>query len=164
MDEKKFGEQLYVLGRLFRILMDSARQRGANSSELENASHNPMAGIGYAYNLVIKLHKLNRDLENKVSALFEDIEPEELDFRQSPSLELQNSFMLGYEKGARGLLDKSKIADARKKAGITQSQLAEKIGVQQKDISRWENGIVIPSAQRLKQIAETLDCSIDELI
>lgn len=162
--KKNFGTQLYILGRLFRILMDAARPKGANASELENASHNPMAGIGYAYNLVMKLHKLTPDTEKKVSALLEQIEVEEVDFKQSPSLEMQGNFMAGYQLGGRGLLEKSGIAELRKAAKLTQAQLAEKIGVTQKDISRWENGVVRPSVQSLKQIAEALECKVDDLI
>lgn len=163
MDEKKMGTQLFVLGRLYRILMDAARDRGANQSELENASHNPLAGIGYAYNLVLKLRKLTSETEKKVSALLEQID-DDLTFEQSPSMEMQYSFMSGYQMGGNGLFEKSKIAEIRKEVGLTQVQLAEKIGVLQKDISRWETGIVKPGAERLKQIAEVLGCKVNDII
>lgn len=165
MSEKKnVGIQLYVLGRLFRVLMDAARARGANPSELENATHNPMASIGYAYNLVMKLHKLTPETEKKVAALLDQIEPEEVTFTQSPSLEMQSNFMAGYQMGDNGLFVSSPIATFRKNAKLTQTQLAEKIGVSQKDISRWENGIVKPSVSSLKQLSEALGCKVDDLI
>ncbi len=33
------------------------------------------------------------------------------------------------------------IADMRKKKGITQKEFAEKLGVTDKTVSRWENGL-----------------------
>ena len=36
------------------------------------------------------------------------------------------------------------IAERRKKAGLTQMQLAEKLGITDKAISKWERGIAMP--------------------
>ena len=33
------------------------------------------------------------------------------------------------------------ISDRRKEMGLTQAQLAEKLGVSDKSVSRWENGV-----------------------
>lgn len=156
--------ELYVMGRLFRILMDASRERGANRAELENATHNPMAAIGTAYTRLIKLHKLTPDLERKIFALLEPIEPDDMNFNTSPSLEMQSSFMVGYEIGDHGLFKISKISERRKAADMTQSELAQKIGVSQKDISRWENGVVNPSTNSLKQLAIALNCKVDDIV
>ena len=48
----------------------------------------------------------------------------------------------------------TKILSLRKGAGLTQSELAQKIGVTIQTISRWENGISIPSPKRIKQMAD----------
>lgn len=164
MTEANAGTQLYVLGRLFRVLMDTARERGASSSELENATHNPMAGIGYAYNLIIKSHRLTPETEKKIAALLEQVDPKDVTFDQSPSLEMQSNFMAGYQMGGQGLLAKSPIAEHRKGLGITQTQLAKAVGVSQKDISRWENGVIKPSVAKLKLLAEALECKMEDLI
>lgn len=37
-----------------------------------------------------------------------------------------------------------KLAKVRKEKGFTQKQLAEEMGVYQKDISRWEQGKIEP--------------------
>lgn len=39
-----------------------------------------------------------------------------------------------------------KIKQARKESNVTQVQLAEELGVMQKDVSRWENNLHIPNA------------------
>lgn len=55
------------------------------------------------------------------------------------------------------------IAECRKKMNMTQEQLAEKIGVSRKSISRWENGNSMPDYSILKTLCDTLNISINEL-
>lgn len=57
-----------------------------------------------------------------------------------------------------------KIARKRRRKGMTQAKLAKLIGVTQKDVSRWENGMRKPRAENLAKIAAALGCSIEELI
>jgi HTH-type transcriptional regulator/antitoxin HipB len=46
------------------------------------------------------------------------------------------------------------IAEARHRANLTQSQLAERIGSTQAMVARWETGAVMPSTKSLKRLAE----------
>ena len=55
------------------------------------------------------------------------------------------------------------IAECRKNKKMTQEQLAEKIGVSRKSISRWENGTSMPDYAILDILCKTLDISINEL-
>ena len=57
-----------------------------------------------------------------------------------------------------------KIKQMRQSRGITQQQLADAIGVKQKDISRWETGKRIPKLDKLLLIAKALKCEITDLI
>lgn len=57
-----------------------------------------------------------------------------------------------------------KLKAARKAAGLTQGQLAEKVGVQQRDISRWENCQREPGVLIVKKMAQALGCSMDDLV
>ena len=59
---------------------------------------------------------------------------------------------------------KDNIRAARAAANLTQTALADKIGVKQKDVSRWENGAREPSATWIKKLAEALNVSADELL
>lgn len=56
-----------------------------------------------------------------------------------------------------------KLKAARIAAGLTQAQLAEKVGCSQHHISRWEEGRE-PRALTLKKLAEALGCSMDDLV
>lgn len=54
-----------------------------------------------------------------------------------------------------------KIARIRK--GISQKDLASKIGLTGQSISEYENGRLNPSYDIMKKISEELDTSVDEL-
>jgi len=56
-----------------------------------------------------------------------------------------------------------KIKEARKAQGLSQEQLAEKIDIESKHVSRIEVGANYPSLQRLEQIASALNVSIKDL-
>ena len=55
------------------------------------------------------------------------------------------------------------LAEARKKANIRQTELAEKMQVNQSTISMWESGAASPKADRLPKLAGILGCTIDAL-
>ena len=56
------------------------------------------------------------------------------------------------------------IAAARERAGLTQDQVADSLGVGPQAVSRVERGTVIPNAVRLYELAEVFDCRVDELL
>lgn len=55
------------------------------------------------------------------------------------------------------------IRDLRKCNGITQEKLAEYLGVTYQSVSKWENGVSLPSVELLPVIANIFDVSIEEL-
>lgn len=56
------------------------------------------------------------------------------------------------------------IAKKRKERKITQKEFAEKLGVTDKTVSRWENGHYMPDITLLQDIATILDVTISELL
>lgn len=58
----------------------------------------------------------------------------------------------------------SPIARRRIAAGLTQTQLAERLGVTQLTISRWENDIRAPRRATLYKLAEVLGCEARDLV
>ncbi len=56
------------------------------------------------------------------------------------------------------------IRTARKKAGISQKELAERLSVYQKDISRWENGERTPTLEVFTNICRELGASADDIL
>lgn len=53
---------------------------------------------------------------------------------------------------------------SRLSAGLTQTELAKKIGVTHSAISYWENGVNIPNVADCIKIADVLNVSLDELV
>ena len=56
------------------------------------------------------------------------------------------------------------ISDCRKEKGLTQTQLAERLGVSDKSISRWENGKTMPDLSLYEPLCEVLGIQISELL
>ena len=55
------------------------------------------------------------------------------------------------------------IAQLRKRQGLTQAQLAERLGCTDKSVSRWENGRTMPDVSLFQPLCEILGTSIEEL-
>jgi len=56
------------------------------------------------------------------------------------------------------------IADLRKEQSLTQEQLAERLGVSNRSISRWENGNTLPDYSLMQALAIVLGISLSELL
>lgn len=57
-----------------------------------------------------------------------------------------------------------KIKILRKNTGMTQEQLAEKIGVTRQTVSKWEKGMSVPDADILMNMADAFDVTVSELL
>ena len=57
-----------------------------------------------------------------------------------------------------------KILDLRKKCGLSQEELGDKINVTRQTISNWELGETSPNPEQLKLLSKTLKVSIDDLL
>lgn len=55
------------------------------------------------------------------------------------------------------------IAYYRKGAGLTQSQLADRLGVKTTSVSSWERGANAPDIETLYNICKTFDVTLDEV-
>ena len=56
------------------------------------------------------------------------------------------------------------IASLRKEHGMTQLELAEKMGVTDKAVSKWERDVSCPDINLLPKLAEVFDVSVDQLM
>lgn len=52
----------------------------------------------------------------------------------------------------------------RKRAGLTQEELAEKLGVKQALISQYENGVKLPTIQLAVKIAKLFGTTCEEMV
>lgn len=56
------------------------------------------------------------------------------------------------------------VASLRKEKEMTQSELAEKMGITDKAVSKWERDLSYPDVSSLPLLAKILDVSVDELM
>ena len=56
------------------------------------------------------------------------------------------------------------LFQARKKAGLSQESVAEKLGVSRQTISKWETDETIPDIYQTKKLAKLYNLTLDELI
>ena len=56
------------------------------------------------------------------------------------------------------------IRDRRLALGLTQQQLADKLGITDKAVSKWERGISYPDITLLRRLADALAVSVSELL
>lgn len=56
------------------------------------------------------------------------------------------------------------LAQARKKAGLTQEAVAEKLGVSRQTISKWETDETLPDIRQSKKLASLYHMTLDELV
>ena len=56
------------------------------------------------------------------------------------------------------------VAVLRKEKGMTQLELAEKMGVTDKAVSKWERDLSFPDVSSIPKLAEILGVSVDELM
>ncbi len=73
--------------------------------------------------------------------------------RKDPSRTRQICILLGQH-----------IAERRRTRGMTQQELAERVGIESVTLSRMETGVSLPSIARLADIADALDTRLAELV
>lgn len=56
------------------------------------------------------------------------------------------------------------IADKRKALGLTQVQLAEKLNMSNKSVSKWERGVCLPDVSLYEKLCEALEISLNEFL
>lgn len=56
------------------------------------------------------------------------------------------------------------IAECRKKKSITQEELAEKLFITDRAVSKWERGLSLPDADKMLELCRILDINVNELL
>ena len=56
------------------------------------------------------------------------------------------------------------IRDRRLALGLTQQQLAERVGITDKAVSKWERSVSYPDITLLRELAAALEVSVTELL
>lgn len=58
----------------------------------------------------------------------------------------------------------NRLSYLRRGQGISQSQLADKLGVKKQSVSNWENGNIMPSVDMVVKAADYFSVSVDYIL
>ena len=160
----------YAYGYIARHLEIKGNQVLKSPINFEMACAQPNVGLAIAHRQLIICHELTDGIQAQLGQLLAQVtySPDAPDERLS--LQEQGIWQQGYYRALSGnpmLTDDELtkgIRAARKSKGLTQSQLGEKMGCTQVEISRWETGQAKPSSEVLERMAQALECSVDRLI
>ena len=53
---------------------------------------------------------------------------------------------------------------AREKAGLSQSEVAQRLHVRRSSVNAWDKGHGLPKSSRLLEVAAILNCSVEEIL
>ena len=56
------------------------------------------------------------------------------------------------------------LSEYRKRAGLTQKEVGDHIGISSQAVSKWENGQAEPDIDTLYRLAELYNTTVDELV
>ena len=54
--------------------------------------------------------------------------------------------------------------EQRKRAGLTQMEVAKQLGITDSAVNQWETGKTTPNTKRLGELAKLYNCTVDELL
>ena len=151
----------YVFGWMFGTIQRASRDSGIGG-DIVLACQRPYSANAKLIRAAHQEGLLRGELEQQImEAMCEITQTPEMDggSEKFQPLEMQSAWQLGYyaAKAGRPLGEATlNIAQARKAKGLTQTQLADAMGVDQALVSRWESGKVSPNAENMAKLKELL--------
>lgn len=169
-------EELHALGYAYGLItrrVSEKKGKKLNSpATFSEACARPQTGLAIAMQQAHSYKALTDELNERLAFLLGHVQYIPDDPTERLSVEEQGVWQIGYYRGYGELpallSDETEpqngIRAARKAKGLTQTELAKKVGCKQVEISRWESGKIQPTIESLKAIANALDYPIEKLI
>jgi DNA-binding XRE family transcriptional regulator len=162
---KSHKESAQALGRAYARLVKS----NPDLSQSEILARGAQEGLSRVTEIMTDLAtvgKLTTFLQNRMAECLHDISPS----LPSPlPVDVQPFWWIGYYDELTkkdGLLKKTdesrNLVNLRTKAGLTQAQLAETLGVVPQQVAKWENGVK-PNRSSAQRLAEIYGVSITDI-
>lgn len=150
----------WVYGTITKKLREKAHDPSLHINGFETAASRPVTASVLMMNRAMQEHIIDHQLEMAIAQAYSEItwvddEPAE----QVLPLDLQGSWQLGYYRGVNGAplpapFDAHDIAGQRRALGLSQAELASRVGVSQGQVSRWERGVDTPTEENLLKLQE----------
>lgn len=79
------------------------------------------------------------------------------------SEEMSHIIKMRCEVTSQSGVKKVRIRTCREKAGMTQKQLADAVGVERSTVAKWESNVNMPLASKLPELAAILNVGVEDL-
>lgn len=157
----------YIFGRCYGLQNMLAESKyDPTAKKIQDAVQRPLSGFAAINSYLVANGKMTEEANRRLAELVSEVKDIDLEPGEPESilpLEQQSSWWLGYyhEQGQHGApygggkTYGDTMAERRKAKGMSQLELAEKVGTQQSTISRIEKGQMMPGVW-LGRIEEAL--------
>lgn len=154
------SREAFVFGWMFGTIRKADGTNSKLGGDFVAACTRPYTGSAKIIAEANRKGLLTEDIDRKIMEAMAEIHscPDERPEPVQP-LELQSEWQRGYYcalSGASLPPDAYDITAARRVKKLTQAQLAEKLGVGQDQVSRWESGKIKPSKENMAKLKEIL--------
>ena len=156
--------EAFVLGWVWGTLEGAMDDYDPTGYLFEAACAHPLLGLGQIMSDATRSGVINDVTNAKLARALNEVTADILseDAEAVAPTPLQGSWQLGYFRGKSGKpWDWFDIRAERERAGLTQAELAERIGTAQSNVARWEADNVTPRAETLRKIREALDKGLE---
>ena len=150
--------EAFVLGWIWGAVEATMEDYDPLGKKYVDAARYPMAGMGLILSEAIRRGTISDGLNAELARAMDEIDAGVADepYGIAP-VPIQGAWQLGCSRARNGKMwDWFDIREARERAGLTQAELAKRLGTAQSNVARWELDTVTPRADTLRRIREAL--------
>lgn len=153
------AREAFIFGWMFGLLRRADGPNSKLGGDFVAACTRPYSGSAKIIREAHEKGLLTGEIVRQIMEAMAEIHSPDERPEQVQPLELQSEWQRGYYCAMSGALlppETFDIAAARRAKHMTQAQLAEKLGMGQDQVSRWESGKIKPSKESMAKIKEIL--------
>lgn len=161
-------KSVYNLGCVYAVAEHALPDVLGRPEKKTACSAAPMKYLAEIINTLISNNALSDTIDKKLSFLLDDVDP---NTPENIPIDIQGAWWTGYYSGKNNpddlisLANKptgigARIKKLRMERGLTQAEFGAKLGVLQKDVSRWESGKIEPKPETLQRMSEIFEAPV----
>ena len=151
--------EAFVLGWIWGAVEATLPDYDPRGKKYTDAARYPMTGMGLIISEATRQGTISNSLNSELARAMDEISADVADEPYSIApMPIQGAWQLGCSRARSGKMwDWFDIREARERAGLSQVELAERLGTSQSSVAMWETDGVTPRAETLRRIREALE-------